>query len=71
MYLDQSAITTSTNRILSARSIYYRRQPRVKPIDLDLNEECDEITGKLCFSFYLDLSIKKNLFSTKIEYIVK
>ncbi|CAF3682253.1 unnamed protein product [Rotaria sp. Silwood1] len=40
---NQSAISTSTRRILSARSIYYRRAPRVKPVYLDLNEECDEI----------------------------
>ncbi|CAF3141838.1 unnamed protein product [Rotaria sp. Silwood2] len=40
---NQSAISTSTRRILSARSIYYRRIPRVKPIYLDLNEESDEI----------------------------
>ncbi|CAF3340106.1 unnamed protein product [Rotaria socialis] len=40
---NQSAITASTTRILSARSIYYRRQPRIKPINLDLDEGGDEI----------------------------
>lgn len=45
--LDQSAVTTSTQRILSARSINYRRAPRVKPVDLDLSEECERISGTL------------------------
>ena len=45
--LDQSAVTTSTQRILSARSISYRRAPRVKPVDLDLSEECERISGTL------------------------
>ena len=50
-YLDQSAVTTSTQRILSARSINYRRAPRVKPVDLDLSEECEKISGTfLCQS---------------------
>ncbi|CAF1115862.1 unnamed protein product [Rotaria sordida] len=40
---NQSAISTTTKRILSARSIYYQRTPRVKPIYLDLNEESDQI----------------------------
>jgi hypothetical protein len=49
LHLDQSAVSTSTRRILSARSINYRRAPRVKPIDLDLNEECDAISGNDLF----------------------
>ena len=43
---DRSAVSTSTQRILSARSVNYRRPPRVKPVDLDLDEECDQISSK-------------------------
>jgi hypothetical protein len=56
--LDQSAITTSTRRILSARSVNYRRTPRVKPIDLDLDEECVQISGKTNSSRSLTKSIE-------------
>jgi hypothetical protein len=42
--LDQSAISTNRNRILSARSINYRRTPRVKPNNNQVNVENDGIT---------------------------
>lgn len=46
-HLDQSAVCTSTRRILSARSIDYRRPPRAKPIDFDADEEYDQISSKI------------------------
>jgi len=53
--LDQSAISTSTRRILSSRSVNYRRPPRrVKPIDFDLDEQCDKTNGNDFFLHYSD-----------------
>lgn len=41
-------MSRSTRRILSARSIDYRRPPRAKPIDLDQDdEEYDQISSKI------------------------
>ncbi len=69
--LDQSAISTSTRRILSARSINYRRAPRIKPIDLHLDEECDELSGKSLYPYTNDdapISVSYVLLSLYLVY---
>lgn len=47
---NQSAISTSTRRVLSARHISYRRPPRVKPIEINLDEENDYFNTQMVYS---------------------